>query len=385
MEKQIMQASGGKRSALLALFESNAAKIYFVAHGLLRDDEKAADICADAFDDCLRQLKNGRIETREGFSALLMQRVLEACRTRIAKADATALQVSPSENFLLPPDMPVSDEFDRASDFFLANLPTLPRLVFLMHAVAQWDNERIARFLKLPNATVQAIRDAEAENLRRLHSRSAHAFSGSLDALCADTEAAARATRVAPALCERAYARIEILSAPSEAQKQKRRTVRAVVCLAVCLCVLLGGLLAVHLLTRDNATYYADIEIENYGTVTVKLDPSAAPITCANFIKLANDGFYDGLTFHRIKSGFMMQGGDPKANGTGGSGETIKGEFSANGVNNPLSHTRGAISMARGSAYDSASSQFFIVHADYPSLDGQYAVFGYVVEGMNVV
>lgn len=133
-------------------------------------------------------------------------------------------------------------------------------------------------------------------------------------------------------------------------------------------------------------TYYADIDIEDYGKITVKLDQSAAPVTVDNFVSLAESGFYDGLTFHRIMEGFMMQGGDPKGNGTGGADKKIVGEFMANGYNNTLSHTRGAISMARANPYDSASSQFFIVHQDCgDSLDGMYAVFGYVTEGMDVV
>ena len=127
------------------------------------------------------------------------------------------------------------------------------------------------------------------------------------------------------------------------------------------------------------------IAVEDYGVITVELDADAAPITVANFLKLVDEGFYDGLTFHRIISGFMIQGGDPLGNGTGGSDETIKGEFSANGVKNSLSHTRGAISMARSSDMDSASSQFFIVHEDSTFLDGQYAAFGYVIDGMDVV
>ena len=131
------------------------------------------------------------------------------------------------------------------------------------------------------------------------------------------------------------------------------------------------------------------IEVQGYGTIKVGLDANAAPITVANFKKLVNEGFYNGLTFHRIISGFMIQGGDPNGDGTGGSSETIKGEFTANGVNNSLKHTRGAISMARSSANDSASSQFFIVHetsdSNSRSLDGKYACFGYVTEGMEVV
>lgn len=131
--------------------------------------------------------------------------------------------------------------------------------------------------------------------------------------------------------------------------------------------------------------HHVEIVIRDYGTIAVELDADAAPITVANFLKLVESGFYDGLTFHRIINGFMMQGGDPEGTGMGGSSEKIKGEFSANGVKNDLSHTRGAISMARSQAMDSASSQFFIVHQDSTFLDGQYACFGYVTDGMDVV
>jgi len=131
--------------------------------------------------------------------------------------------------------------------------------------------------------------------------------------------------------------------------------------------------------------HHVEIVVKDYGTIAVELDADAAPISVANFMKLAGDGFYDGLTFHRIIEGFMMQGGDPLGTGMGGSDEKIKGEFSGNGVENPLSHTRGAISMARSSDMDSASSQFFIVHQDSTALDGQYACFGYVTDGMDVV
>ena len=121
------------------------------------------------------------------------------------------------------------------------------------------------------------------------------------------------------------------------------------------------------------------------GTFTITLYPEYAPITCENFEKLVNDGFYNGLTFHRVVEDFMAQGGDPNGNGTGGSSQRIKGEFSANGVQNDLKHTRGVLSMARSSAMDSTSSQFFIMHADAPHLDGQYAAFGKVISGMEVV
>ena len=137
--------------------------------------------------------------------------------------------------------------------------------------------------------------------------------------------------------------------------------------------------------TDTKGKHHAKIKVKDYGTIEVELDGDTAPITVANFIKLVNEKFYDGLTFHRIMSGFMIQGGDPLGNGTGGSDETIKGEFSSNGVENNISHKRGVISMARAMDPNSAGSQFFIMHADAPHLDGQYAAFGKVAEGMDVV
>ena len=131
--------------------------------------------------------------------------------------------------------------------------------------------------------------------------------------------------------------------------------------------------------------HHVTIDVQDYGTISLELDADTAPISVTNFINLANEGFYDGLTFHRIISGFMIQGGDPNGNGTGGSEKTIKGEFSANGVENDISHVRGTISMARSSDPDSASSQFFIVQSDSTFLDGDYAAFGKVTEGMDIV
>ena len=127
------------------------------------------------------------------------------------------------------------------------------------------------------------------------------------------------------------------------------------------------------------------IEMSDGGIIKIELDPKAAPITCANFEKLVSEGFYDGLIFHRVIAGFMIQGGDPTGTGMGGSDENIKGEFAVNGIKNPLSHKRGVISMARSQRYNSASSQFFICHADATFLDGQYAAFGRVTEGIETV
>ena len=134
----------------------------------------------------------------------------------------------------------------------------------------------------------------------------------------------------------------------------------------------------------DPGLRHVEITVRDYGVIKLELNEKVAPITVANFVKLAQDGFYDGLTFHRIMDGFMIQGGDPNGNGTGGSEENVIGEFASNGHENPISHVKGVISMARANDPDSASSQFFITVADSTFLDGSYAAFGRVTDGMDV-
>jgi len=136
---------------------------------------------------------------------------------------------------------------------------------------------------------------------------------------------------------------------------------------------------------ESSTIHHVEINVKDLGTIKLELDESVAPVTVKNFIKLAKSGFYDGLTFHRIINGFMIQGGDPNGDGSGGSDTNIKGEFSQNGVTNNISHVRGVISMARANDYNSASSQFFIVQKDSTFLDGSYAAFGHVTDGMNIV
>lgn len=155
--------------------------------------------------------------------------------------------------------------------------------------------------------------------------------------------------------------------------------------------MLVIALVGVFMVTGCGKTEYltgkinVEIEVKDYGTIAVELDADEAPITVTNFVDLVEEGFYDGLTFHRIIDGFMIQGGDPNGDGSGGSSRTIKGEFSSNGVDNSIDHVRGVISMARSSLPNSASSQFFIVQEDSPHLNGEYAAFGHVTSGMEIV
>ena len=174
------------------------------------------------------------------------------------------------------------------------------------------------------------------------------------------------------------------MAGKSASKKDNRKKLLLIIIAAVVVCAV-GAACALLLKDKSAPTAYVEIDVENYGVITAELYGNIAPVTVDNFMKLVDDGFYDGLTFHRIMTGFMIQGGDPRGDGTGGSGANIKGEFSANGVENNISHTRGVLSMARSKAYDSASSQFFIMHADASYLDGQYAAFGRVLSGMDVV
>ena len=188
-------------------------------------------------------------------------------------------------------------------------------------------------------------------------------------------------------------AKMESLKEKQRLEKRNRIIKMVTICLVAA--ILISALTTV--IVMASRPYYADIEIEGYGVITVKLDKSEAPKTVKNFVNLAESGFYNGLTFHRIIEDFMMQGGCPNGNGTGGNldknGEEINivGEFSKNGYTNNISHERGVISMARSGGYpeadyyNTASSQFFIVHKDSPHLDGNYAAFGRVVSGMEIV
>ncbi len=173
-------------------------------------------------------------------------------------------------------------------------------------------------------------------------------------------------------------------SAPKKPEKRSHTGLILGIALALA-AVTLAAVLLLRGRSGKSTLHHVELEVQNYGTITMELDASAAPKTVENFLKLAGSGFYDGLTFHRIIDGFMIQGGDPRGDGTGGSDETVVGEFAENGVENPISHVRGTVSMARSSDKNSASSQFFIVQTDSTYLDGQYAAFGHVTDGMDIV
>ena len=433
MATLIENAAKGQRSAMNTLYDANKQKVYFIANCLLMDQEQAAHATVTVFREAWSNLESAAIATEEQFTNYVVCRVLDYCKGKLFKKNPKALRVPVNKNFLVPNNLAVDDSSDQELDYLLNNLPHTQKYIFVMHTAGCMEVMQIARVLKFDSKTVHLAIDAEAENVKRLLVLSGKGHACSYEDILEDMKQAEADAVVPGNVDEQMTAIIDAIATPIEEKEKKRKHTISVLSVLIGACIVIA--LLIFGLTGDstdttaggedssftatdtvdttedtaatdateettestegtdatagtldeNLTYYADIVIEDYGTITVELDQASAPITVANFVELAESGFYDGLTFHRIIEGFMMQGGDPEGNGTGGSEETIVGEFSDNGYDNTLTHTRGAISMARSNDYDSASSQFFIVHEDSDHLDGQYAVFGYVTEGMDVV
>lgn len=406
----IQRASMGRRQALEALYEQNKQSILFLCRALLREEEAAEAVFVHVFSDIWSEVLRGEVQTEKELQKKLTRRAVIESRKQILKEDPKALRVPQNKNFLSTAEIGVVDKHAALADIVLDTLEPLQRFLFVLNRVAELRESEIAKAARIDENTLKIALNAEQTNLKHIL-ESLKKITGketfASEKALAQSLADARTNAAVPAACEaQILEEIRTLSAPIE-QKRKRKIVQITVLIVAAAAVLAGiaAAIAVALsgktddadaasdgtaFTASSAeditvTAYADIAIEDYGTVTVALDGTAAPETVENFISLAESGFYNGLTFHRIMDGFMMQGGDPEGNGTGGSENTVIGEFSANGFENNLSHTRGAISMARSNDYDSASSQFFIVQSDSTFLDGQYATFGYVTQGMELV
>lgn len=421
MSNLIQSAVKGQRKAMEQLYEANKQKAYYVAKCLLGKNSMAMEAAYFAFKNVWSGINAHGISTEDEFTHLLIRKTVDYCKKNVGKSDVKAFRIPHNRNFLIAGDSTIAKDTENVSEEVLCKLPALQRFIFVLHTVGDYLPEQIASTFKFDMKTVSIALDAEKTNIERLtrHLGSEYSYETVLESIRNAEEDA----EVPSVLDERVGMVIDNIATPIEKEKKKRMTIVGV-------SVLVGILLIVGIVllaTRDTTntdstsgddttvsdtdttadtsiisepvidldeslTYYADIEIADYGTITVELDQEAAPVTVSNFVNLAQNGFYDGLTFHRIIEDFMMQGGDPNGDGTGGNTDengnevNIVGEFTDNGYENSLSHTRGAISMARATDYNSASSQFFIVHEDSSaSLDGQYAVFGYVTEGLDIV
>lgn len=436
MDNIILKASKGNRAAMNQLYELNRNRVYYVASALLRGSPLTTEAAKSAIISSLQTLSRGTIQTEKEFADYAIVQVANYCKKDITKKDSHAFRVPPKKNFqIISVDENVIRRAKRPCEYYFNSLPASQRFAFVLRLIGGMNEEQISDVIGLKASIIHSIIEVEPDNLAKIYFTAKdnvdHCIPPTKELISSSVQEELSKVSVPEALDKKVEAYIDSVATPIEDAEKKKYMKRTVITIAVIICIV--ALILVlsgsddddtntdsigttettvsdseedetvtdeievddETIAEDTAvsedfdtslTYYADIEIQDYGTITVLLDQGAAPVTVENFVTLAESGFYDGLTFHRIIEGFMMQGGDPNGDGTGGSDETIVGEFTDNGHDNDLSHTRGAISMARSSEYDSASSQFFIVHEDSSSsLDGQYAVFGYVTEGMEIV
>ncbi len=400
MSTTIELVKKGRRKEMEALYNSTKTEVMFLCRLLLDSEKTAASAVAPIYQNLWDSLLAGEIASEEAFFKRAQAKTISYCINKTKKKNPRAFQIPENSSFsAMLSDQKLFLEGD-PWEMLLHSLPELLRFLYVLHAVCGYDSKRLSSLLEIKKETVDRALEEEEALLDQLcgaiSAKKKIPFRLTVEEFH-DELKAQKELSILPDTAHRAVlGRIDSLSLALRKKDQKKKIILAVVAgvvvigLIVVVAVLLGnsgsGSSSDDSVSQvENVSYYADIEIQDYGTITVALDAEAAPETVENFVNLAESGFYDGLTFHRIIDGFMMQGGDPEGDGTGGSDTTITGEFSDNGFENNLSHTRGAISMARSQDYDSASSQFFIVHEDSTYLDGQYACFGYVTEGMDIV
>lgn len=386
----------GESRALLELCSpAVVGRAYYVSALLVGEGNEAKKCVISAVERVTGEILRQDLCDDAAVPSVLLTRALSSAKAVLTKENPKLMKAPAGKKFTLTPTDGKSADASGA----LAMMPSLTRFIYVLSALGSYDEKAISDMAGVSIETVKAALAVRDSNVRALSTI------GGEEELTVEICAGINTAVADDELYGRAKEKIDGALAPimerRAAVKKKMGIIGGIALGAVALISAVIILFATGVLgggsgekplfeevTVDmNKTYYADINIKNYGTITVKLDQSEAPITVSNFVRLAESGFYNGLTFHRIIEGFMMQGGDPEANGMGGSDQKIKGEFELNGVDNDIEHVRGVISMARaGYSNDSASSQFFIVHEDSrDSLDGKYAAFGKVISGIDIV
>lgn len=411
-KKLISKAALGDKKSLDFIAEKYENYVYFFCTTVISDSEKAEKAFKDSFKAVYSSIaKNPNLTNLDEIVTYETSRVCKSAILGEKNYETSTAKLQPFDN---------KDKISSASaitsqhkNIFIKSLKCInanQRMVVLLNLLCDYNVKQIADILKISEDKIQNSLDYGRENLKKqLRTSDANFSKRDIIFLMTSSANIVKETAAQTKLPDGLNKMIDeiVLSYAKPQKSDKKKAWIAISAVAVFLIAVIVVFAVTSNKNNDNpaddsvtvgtntsatigtdeakGTHHAEIDVRDYGVIKVELDGDTAPISVANFINLANSGFYDGLTFHRIIDGFMIQGGDPLGNGTGGSDNNIKGEFSENGVENNLSHTRGAISMARSSAYDSASSQFFIVQSDSTYLDGQYACFGYVTDGMNIV
>jgi len=412
-KKLIAKAALGDKKSLDFICEKYGKYVYFFCTTVISDNKKAENAFKKSFKAIFSTISKN--PNTDNLDEIVKSETAKVCKSAIFDEnnhENGAAKMQPfGDKDKISSASAITAEQKNLFVNALRSINANQRIVVLLNLLCDYNTKKIADILKISEDKVQNSLEYGRENIKKQLRTSDSKFT-KRDIIFLMTASANIVKEVAaqakiPDLIDSFFDEIVLsLAKPQKSDKKKAWIVISAVA------VFLVAVIVVFVITSNKSngsagatndspsasnvsatigesqakgTHHAEINIKDYGVIKVELNGDVAPITVANFINLANSHFYDGLTFHRIIDGFMMQGGDPLGNGTGGSDNTIKGEFSQNGVENNLSHTRGAISMARSTDMDSASSQFFIVQSDSTYLDGQYACFGYVTDGMDIV
>lgn len=412
-KKLIAKAALGDKKSLDFICEKYGKYVYFFCTTVISDNKKAENAFKKSFKAIFSAISKN--SNTDNLDEIVKSETVKVCKSAIFDENnhengATKMQPFGDKDKISSASAITAEQ----KNLFVNALKSInanQRIVVLLNLLCDYNTKKIADILKISEDKVQNSLEYGRENIKKQLRTSDSKFTKRdiiflMTASANIVKEAAAQAKIPDSVDSFLDEIVLSLAKPQKSDKKKAWIVISAVA------VFLVAVIVVFVITSNKSngsagatndsasasnvsatigesqakgTHHAEINIKDYGVIKVELNGDVAPITVANFINLANSHFYDGLTFHRIIDGFMMQGGDPLGNGTGGSENTIKGEFSQNGVENNLSHTRGAISMARSTDMDSASSQFFIVQSDSTYLDGQYACFGYVTDGMDIV
>ena len=412
-KKLIVKAALGDKKSLDFICEKYGKYVYFFCTTVISDNKKAENAFEKSFKAIFSAISKN--PNTDNLDEIVKSETAKVCKSAIFDEnnhENGAAKMQPfGDKDKISSASAITAEQKNLFVNALKSINANQRIVVLLNLLCDYNTKKIADILKISEDKVQNSLEYGRENIKKQLRTSDSKFTKRdiiflMTASANIVKEAAAQAKIPDSIDSFLDEIVLSLAKPQRSDKKKAWIVISAVA------VFLVAVIVVFVITSNKSngsagatndsasasnvsatigesqakgTHHAEINIKDYGVIKVELNGDVAPITVANFINLANSHFYDGLTFHRIIDGFMMQGGDPLGNGTGGSENTIKGEFSQNGVENNLSHTRGAISMARSTDMDSASSQFFIVQSDSTYLDGQYACFGYVTDGMDIV
>lgn len=412
-KKLIAKAALGDKKSLDFICEKYGKYVYFFCTTVISDNKKAENAFKKSFKAIFSAISKN--PNTDNLDEIVKSETAKVCKSAISDENNYENSTGKMQPFgdkdKISSASAITAEQKNLFVNALKSINANQRIVVLLNLLCDYNTKKIADILKISENKVQNSLEYGRENIKKQLRTSDSKFTKRdiiflMTASANIVKEAAAQAKIPDSIDSFLDEIVLSLAKPQKSDKKKAWIVISAVA------VFLVAVIVVFVITSNKSngsagatndsasasnvsatigesqakgTHHAEINIKDYGVIKVELNGDVAPITVANFINLANSHFYDGLTFHRIIDGFMMQGGDPLGNGTGGSDNTIKGEFSQNGVENNLSHTRGAISMARSTDMDSASSQFFIVQSDSTYLDGQYACFGYVTDGMDIV